>query len=358
MRICTILGARPQFIKAAILSRKIRKYYNEVIIHTGQHYDYYMSDIFFEELQIPQPEINLGVQADFQGRQIGEMIIKLEEALIEQKPNMVLIYGDTNSTLAAAIASSKLNIPILHIEAGLRSYNKNMTEEQNRVITDHLSSLLFVPTENALENLKKENIFDGVYWVGDVMYDNIIHFIKYVADNNILLQKFNINNEYVLATIHRAENTNNYENLKNIVEAFNEYEGLIVLPLHPRTARYLNKYNLKFNNNVLILEPVSYFEMLFLEYNAKIIATDSGGIQKEAFFLKKPCITLRNETEWIETLNDGWNILVGANKEKILKFLYCIKKPLKQKDYFGSGNATDKIIEIIINEEPKMYNNG
>ncbi len=349
MKIITIVGARPQFIKAAPFSREIRKYAEEIIIHTGQHYDKNMSDIFFEELHIPRPKYNLAIGSGNHGKQTGEMLEKIEEVLLNEKPDAVLVYGDTNSTLAGALAASKLLIPVIHIEAGLRSFNKAMPEEQNRILTDHISELLFCPTETAVNNLEKESIKNKVFNVGDIIYDAVLYNIKLAEEKSNILQTLNLKGkEYILATIHRAENTNSYERMKNIVEAFNKANKEIVLPLHPRTIGFLKKYDLSFSEKIKVIEPVGYLDMLLLEKNASKILTDSGGVQKEAYFLDVPCITMRDETEWIETVNYGWNILVGADYNKILSALenefVKKEKPL----CFGDGNTSKKISEIIM----------
>lgn len=347
MKIITVLGARPQFIKAAAVSNKIRQQHSEKIIHTGQHYDENMSSIFFEELQIPKPDYHLNVGSGNHGFQTGNMLIKIEEILLNEKPDCVLVYGDTNSTLAGALAASKLLIPVAHIEAGLRSYNMSMPEEQNRILTDHISKLLFTPTDTATVNLKQEGIVTGVHNTGDVMFDAILNFSEIAKNKSRILN--NIDGEYILTTIHRAENTNNIDRLKNIIGALNECGEKIILPLHPRTKGYIENYGLVFNENISIIEPVGYLDMLLLEKNSKKIVTDSGGIQKEAFFMNKPCITLRDETEWVETVENGWNVIVGADKAKILHNIKNFKPENKRINYFGDGNAAQKIVDILHN---------
>ncbi|AYD39336.1 UDP-N-acetylglucosamine 2-epimerase (non-hydrolyzing) [Clostridium fermenticellae] len=347
MRVSTILGARPQFIKAAVVSKKIREKNKEIIIHTGQHYDDNMSKIFFDELEIPKPDYNLNIGSGYHGFQTGNMLIKIEDILLKEKPDIVLVYGDTNSTIAGALAASKLLIPIAHIEAGLRSFNKNMPEEQNRILTDHISDYLFAPTETSEINLKKEGISRNVFKIGDVMYDGILHFSKLASVKSMIISRLNIRDKYILATIHRAENTNDISKLKNIVQALNESGKRIILPLHPRTQKYISQYNLKISSNVSIIHPIGYLDMLMLEKNAEKILTDSGGVQKEAFFLGKPCITLREETEWIETVNNGWNILVGSNAKKIIQSINEFLPQKERKNYFGNGDAADKIVNIL-----------
>ncbi|HEY4694597.1 MAG TPA: UDP-N-acetylglucosamine 2-epimerase (non-hydrolyzing) [Candidatus Nanoarchaeia archaeon] len=346
-KIATVLGTRPQFIKAAALSGELRKSFDEVIIHTGQHYDENMSPIFFKELSIPNPDFNLGVGSGSHGEQTGKMLIGIAEKLSEVKPDLVLVYGDTNSTLAGSIAAAKLNIPIAHVEAGLRSYNRKMPEEINRVVTDELSTLLFCPTKTAVDNLKKEGITKGVFFTGDVMHDQILSNLEKTKESKILEELLLKPKSYLYATIHRPENTDVPENLRGIFTALEEAGESIVLPLHPRTKAALTRVNLRPTANIRIIEPVGYLDNLFLEANAKKILTDSGGIQKEAYFLKIPCITLRNETEWPETTKSGWNILVGADKEKIKKAIKTFAPSGIQKNYFGDGKASKEIVDLI-----------
>ncbi|MCY6483573.1 UDP-N-acetylglucosamine 2-epimerase (non-hydrolyzing) [Clostridium aestuarii] len=348
MKIITIIGARPQFIKAAAVSKKIREKNQEIIIHTGQHYDENMSKVFFEELNIPYPDYNLNVGSGDHGAQTGRMLEKIEEILLKENPDCVLVYGDTNSTIAGSLAASKLLIPVSHVEAGLRSFNMNMPEEQNRILTDHISRYLFAPTATAVENLNNEGLKNNVFNVGDVMFDAILHFENIAKNKSSILKELNLKNkEYILATIHRAENTNDINRMKSIVEALNESGEKIVLPLHPRTKKYIKEYNLKFSSNIKIIDPIGYLDMIMLEANSKKIVSDSGGVQKEAFFMDVPCITLRDETEWIETVKNGWNILVGADKQKIKNAILSFAPTNKKLDYFGNGKAADKIIDIL-----------
>lgn len=349
MKVITVVGARPQFIKAAPLSKKIRENNSEKIIHTGQHYDDNMSEIFFQELDIPKPDYNLNVGSGSHGYQTGSMLIKIEEILVKEKPDIVLVYGDTNSTLAGALAASKMLIPVVHVESGLRSFNMIMPEEQNRILTDHISTYLFAPTNTALKNLENEGIKHNVYNVGDVMYDAILHFSGIARERSKTLEKLNLKkDEYILATIHRAENTNCIERLKNILDAFKESSQRIVLPLHPRTKKYIENYGLMFSKNIEVIEPVGYLDMVMLELNCRKIVTDSGGVQKEAFFLAKPCITLRDETEWVETVENGWNVLAGANTDSIINLMRNLEPKNDRVDYFGDGNAAGKIIDILV----------
>lgn len=350
MKIITVIGARPQFIKAAAVSNKLREKHEEILVHTGQHYDENMSKIFFDELNIPYPNYNLSVGSGGggHGKQTGEMMTKLEEIYVKENPDMILVYGDTNSTLAGALVASKMLIPVVHVEAGLRSFNKAMPEEQNRILTDHISSKLFAPTETAIRNLKNEGIVENIYNVGDVMFDAVLHFGEIAKKNSTIIERLNLKDkEFILTTIHRAENTNNISRLKNIIEALNASEKTIVLPLHPRTKKYVSDYNLEFGDNIIVIDPIGYLDMLALESNCVKIVTDSGGVQKEAFFMKKPCITMRDETEWVETVENDWNRIVGTDKEKILDAIVNFIPSQPQMDIFGDGKSSEKICSII-----------
>ena len=350
MKILTVIGARPQFIKAAPVSKVLREKNDEKIIHTGQHYDENMSKIFFDELEIPRPDYNLNIGSGNHGYQTGMMLMKIEEILLDEKPDAVMVYGDTNSTLAGALSASKLLIPVIHIEAGLRSFNMAMPEEQNRILTDHISKLLFCPTETAVGNLKNEGISKGVYDVGDVMLDATMQFKEKASKSSKILEKLGIEGmDYILATIHRAENTNSPTKLKNIIESLGKSGLYIILPLHPRTRKYIKMYGIKIPGNINLIEPVGYLDMIQLEANSQKIVTDSGGVQKEAFFLKKPCITLREETEWVETVENGWNILVGSHEKSIIDALLNFKPSKKQMSVFGDGNASVHISDILSN---------
>jgi UDP-GlcNAc3NAcA epimerase len=350
-KILTIVGARPQFIKAGAVSREIQQSDNlkEIIVHTGQHYDNNMSDIFFEEMHIPKPDYYLGIGGKSHGAMTGEMIMKLEEIMLKEKPDVVLVYGDTNSTLAGAIAASKLHIPIAHVEAGLRSFNMKMPEEINRILTDRVSKWLFCPTDKAVENLKEEGFdrFDcEVIKSGDVMQDAALFYKKYAKKPKNL----DIKNEFILSTVHRAENTDNVTRLKNIFEALDEIakEIQVILPLHPRTKKILKQNNINFEN-INIIEPVGYLEMIWLLDKSKMVITDSGGLQKEAFFFKKPCITLRDETEWVELIENNFNVLVGNDKNKIIK---AFKNHKFNDDFnlnlYGNGAASKNVIKTLI----------
>lgn len=351
MKIATVVGARPQFIKIAPVSREIRKNFKEIIIHTGQHYDYKMDRIFFEELDIPEPDYYLGVGSGTHGYQTGEMLKEIEEVLIKEKPEFVLVYGDTNSTLAGALAGAKLGIKVAHVEAGLRSFDKSMPEEINRILTDHCSDLLFCPTETAVKNLAKEGIKDGVYLTGDVMVDSLLQNKEIAERKSRILEELELkSNDYIVATVHRAGNTDKRENLENIVNAFCEVNETIVFPVHPRTEKYLKEYGLfdKLKASVKLIKPLGYLDFLKLMIHAKKIVTDSGGIQKEAYILKVPCITLRENTEWSETVEDGCNVLVSVDKGNIIRAIYQFKPCLsRHRERFGNGNATKRIVDCL-----------
>ena len=356
MHILTIIGARPQFIKAAVLSRYIKNNphlgVTETIVHTGQHYDQNMSDIFFTEMDIPQPDYNLHIGSGSHGKMTGLMLEKIEELLLELKPDAVLVYGDTNSTLAGALAASKLHIPVAHVEAGLRSYMMVMPEEQNRRLTDHLATWLFCPTDTAIENLKKEGIVstDGVSSpdnkvvckTGDIMYDASLYY----RQKNISLQ---MSDNFILLTIHRAENTDDPIRLKHIVDAVNSLsEKRFVFPVHPRTKKILAEHGLHFGNHVMLIDPVGYLEMLKYEEACSAVLTDSGGVQKEAFFFQKPCITMRDTTEWVELVTSGWNTLTGADTEKIISAIRGIYVPTDYPQLYGDGHTAEKIVEVLL----------
>ncbi len=351
MKLITIVGARPQFIKAAAVSREIAKHddIQEIIIHTGQHFDANMSDIFFDEMSIPKPDYNLDINGLGHGAMTGQMLEKIEEVLLKEQPDWVLVYGDTNSTIAGALAAKKLHIKVAHVEAGLRSFNMAMPEEVNRILTDRISNILFCPTDAAIENLEKEgykNIDIQIEKSGDVMQDAAMFYTKIAK-----APEFDLPKEFVLATIHRAENTDDLDRLKSIFDAYAEIakEMPIILPLHPRTANILKREGMS-AENVKIIEPVGYLEMVYLLERCKLVMTDSGGLQKEAFFFKKPCITLRDETEWVELVSNGFNTIVGADKTKILDAFKNQKFDLNfDIDLYGNGVASANIINALKN---------
>ncbi|MBS4190233.1 UDP-N-acetylglucosamine 2-epimerase (non-hydrolyzing) [Bacillus sp. FJAT-49705] len=349
MKILTIIGARPQFIKAAPVSRVLRKHMEEKIIHTGQHYDANMSDIFFEELHIPKPDYHLGVGSGNHGKQTGEMMAKIEDIVLSEKPDYLMVYGDTNSTLAGALVAAKLHVPVIHIEAGLRSFNKKMPEEINRIMTDHVSEFLFCPTDTAVTNLDNENITHNVFNIGDVMYDAVLYNRELANEKSTILEDAGLTaKKYHLITIHRAENTDDIEKMKNILDAFSKIEDVKVWPIHPRTKHKLADYGLNLDDvpNIKVIDPVGYLDMLTLEANAKKIVTDSGGVQKEAYFMKVPCVTIREQTEWVETLEGEANILTGTDTGKILAAVQKEVSP-QYKEVFGDGQASEKIVELI-----------
>ena len=355
MKILTIIGARPQFIKAAVVSKAIAKSgtITEHILHTGQHFDPNMSDVFFDEMKIPRPIYRLDCGVGSHAEMTAKMLIEIEKAIVANKPDFVMVFGDTNSTLAGALTAAKLHIPVIHVEAGLRSFNKKMPEEINRILTDHVSEYLFCPTKQAVENLHKESIFNNVFYVGDVMYDAILAFNEVAARKSKILTELTIfPKQYFLATVHRAENTDKKEKLEQILSAFSQIaspQSPVILPLHPRTKECIRKFGLqkRIPESIKITEPVGYLDMIMLEKNANIIFTDSGGMQKEAYFQKVPCITLRNETEWIETVSAGWNQLVGHKMENILKAISLVNNPKTEIQDYGEGNSAEKIIEIL-----------
>jgi UDP-GlcNAc3NAcA epimerase len=371
IKLITIVGARPQFIKASAVIRAIQEFnkrekrIRELLVHTGQHYDYLMDRVFFEELRLPEPDYHLGVGSGSHARQTGLMLERIEAILQKEIPHVVMVYGDTNSTLAGALAAAKLNLPVAHVEAGLRSYNRTMPEEINRVLTDHLSTFLFCPTSQAVENLAKEGIRLGqgkiVKNVGDVMYDSILFYSQIAEKKSTILEDLGLYNpqsvighrQYYLATLHRAENTDNLKRLTSILKALNKIGRTtsIILPLHPRTEKRIKNYRLfpKFKE-IKFIDPVSYLDMLKLEKNAKAILTDSGGIQKEAYWFGVPCFTLREETEWVETIEQGWNKLVGTDEKKIIEMVNPLagkSLPEKRAGLFGGGKAGEAIIRLF-----------
>jgi len=358
-KVLSVVGARPQFIKAFIVSKKLSELnIKEVMVHTGQHYDVEMSDVFFQELDMKTPDFYLGVGSCPHGEQTGKMLIECEKVILKEKPSLILVYGDTNSTLAGALAAVKVNIPVAHVEAGMRSYNKSMPEEINRILTDHISDLLFVPTTAGVKNLENENIIKGVHCVGDVMFDVALEVRNKIKDKaDKILQKYGLKKkEYVLATLHRAENTNSKTNLRNIMDSLNQLaeEGLkVFFPVHPRTRDYLYNYGFlknRFSKNLILNLPVPYSEMVVLESNARVIVTDSGGVQKEAYFYKVPAVIPRNEKEWVELVDSGWNVLTGSNKNKIVETTIRIYKNQSYshwESFYGDGKASSRIANII-----------
>ena len=353
MKVISIVGARPQFIKVAPLVEALHAAgHNHYLLHTGQHYDYQLSQVFFDDMAIPQPDINLEVGSASHGRQTGEMLIQIEEVLLQEKPDCVLVYGDTNSTLAGSLAAAKLHIPIGHVEAGLRSFNRLMPEEHNRVLTDHCSDLLFCPTQTAVNNLTNEGLTKGVHLVGDVMMDAVLQMIDTAnTRSNILEDKRLVADDYVLVTIHRPYNTDDAQRLSAIIQLLDQFNTKIIFPVHPRTQKKIIDFGyeerISTNPQLMMTPPVSYLDMLVLEKNANIILTDSGGIQKEAYFFAVPCLTIRPETEWIETVESGWNQLIEPRIDSLLSALKKIDRSLPHPPIFGEGDASEKITSCL-----------
>jgi|LSQX01.2.fsa_nt_gb UDP-GlcNAc3NAcA epimerase len=372
MKVLTVLGARPQFIKAAAVSRVLRRFHQEVIVHTGQHYDENMSAVFFQELNIPLPDYNLGVGSGSHGRQTGRMLAEVEEIIVKEQPDWVLVYGDTNSTVAGALAAVKLHVPVLHVESGLRSFNRRMPEEINRVVTDSISTILACPTATAVRNLSEEgftNLFSNgdlanigaaipsvtperplVVNTGDVMYDAVLYNLE-IARRRQLPPEIHFGDDYILATVHRAENTDVPENLEGVFRGLASMGRKVILPLHPRTRKKAAGFRLERlleSPSLHAIEPVGYLEMLLLMDNASLIITDSGGVQKEAFILGKPCITLRDETEWLETVEAGWNVLAGLGGRKLTMYHDFLPPEGPRPAPYGDGRAGQRIAALLV----------
>lgn len=355
MRLLTVIGARPQFIKAAALSREVRERDDiiETLVHTGQHFDSNMSDVFFDELDIPKPHYHLGFGGGSHGAMTGRMLEGIEKIIFDEKPDCVLVYGDTNSTLAGALAAVKLHVPVAHVEAGLRSFNKRMPEEVNRILTDHAAGILFTPTEAASRNLQNEGLSpSSVHQVGDVMYDAALY---YRARSRSPAWSQDIPANYVLATIHRAENVDDPSRLSEILKGIEISKRTVVLPLHPRTRKALAERGQSIPENIKVVDPVGYLEMIWLIDNCRMVLTDSGGLQKEAYFFEKYCATMRNETEWVETVNAGWNVLVGFDSKKICQEIqHGSPKRDLQPNLYGNGDAAKKILDVLIAEAKNL----
>ena len=373
MKILTIIGARPQFIKAAMVSRAIVRHNHEgalphiteEIIHTGQHYDANMSDIFFQQMEIPKPVVNLQAGNGTHGEMTARMLVGIEKEILVRKPDWVLVYGDTNSTLAGALAASKLHVPIAHVEAGLRSFNRRMPEEINRILTDHVSTLLFCPTQAAVDNLQKEGFHPPVpipnrpspiaprlFHVGDVMYDAALVFAEIANRRSTILKDLDLlPGKYLLATVHRAENTDDPVRLKSILKAFCSMDEPVIFPVHPRTRNRIAELELlnrhPKSHNLKMIDPVSFLDMVQLEKHAHCILTDSGGVQKEAYFHGVPCVTLRDETEWVETVNAGWNQVVGADSGKIVNAVGYATTGSEITEY-GQGRSSEQVLGILL----------
>ena len=352
-KIVSVVGARPQFIKASPVSRALRKRFHEVLVHTGQHYDENMSRVFFDQLGIPRPDFDLDVGSGSHAVQTGLMLERMERVFTDETPDCVLVYGDTNSTLAGALAGAKLCIPVAHVEAGLRSHNRAMPEEINRILADHCSDFLFCPTRTAVENLKKEGVANGVFLTGDVMLDAALYFGREAERQSRILSGLRIEpKQFLLCTVHRAENTDDADRLRSIAEALAAVQETVVFPVHPRTRKVLEATGLwkmlQTAGRVLCIPPVGYLDMMLLEKHARKILTDSGGIQKEAYFFQVPCITLRDETEWVETVEDGWNRLVGADRIRILEAVRSFAPVASGSRRFGNGKAAEAIADLLL----------
>lgn len=349
-KVLSIVGARPQFVKLAPMVRACAGTVDHVIVHTGQHYDDAMSRVFFEDLSIPSPDYNLGVGSGTHAVQTASFMTGLEEILVNERPDIVVVYGDTNSTIAGALVGAKLNIPVAHIEAGLRSFDRSMPEEINRIIADRVSSFLFCPTSAAMNNLSHEGMANSSYLVGDVMLDALMMYQHRIRDHSHVLDRLQVEDKrYYLATIHRASNTDNATNLACILDALDCLDAPVIFPLHPRTKKSLEHPGPgpKVKGNILFVEPVGYLDMLALEKHAKKVLTDSGGVQKEAYILGTPCVTLRGETEWVETLEGFWNVLAGVKRDAILAAAGSTPVGFRQQPY-GHGHAAEKIVEILL----------
>jgi len=364
MKLLTIVGARPQFVKAAPLSAQLRKRHQEILVHTGQHYDANMSDIFFDEMGIPKPNEFLGVGSGSHGEQTGRMLIEIEKVLTAEQPEVVIVFGDTNSTVAGALAAAKLHIPVAHVEAGLRSFNREMPEEINRVMADHLSTWLFPPSQQAVEYLRREGIERGVINVGDIMADSVRIFREVASERSQILPTLGVaRGEYYLATIHRPANTDVPDHLENIISTLQSLPLPVIFPCHPRTAAACDRFGIALpkvdpsakspqaQGSLLAIPPVGYLDMLQLEQHAKAVITDSGGIQKEAFFVGTPCVTVRTETEWPETIEVGWNRLCAASSEAILAAVEAAREcPTARPLVYGDGHAAERIVDALTSE--------
>jgi UDP-N-acetylglucosamine 2-epimerase len=348
MKLLHIVGARPQFIKAAMVSMAWKNSGDELILHTGQHYDDNMSRLFFDELGLPEPDINLGVGGGSHADQTSRMLTGIDNYLVSEEPDWVVIYGDTNSTLAGALCAAKRRMKIAHVEAGLRSFNRVMPEEINRILSDRVSDLLFCPTQAAVDHLKKEGISEGIFQVGDVMADSLIFFLQAAEERSKILENLGLKTgQYGLVTVHRSGNVDDERNLSEILAGLEEIEFPLVFPVHPRTSKMIAEFGLELPKNVHAVEPVGYLDMLMLEKNAECILTDSGGIQKEAYLFGVRCVTLRDETEWVETVDAGWNCLAGANRSKISSFFRDFHPSEVRPEIYGNGHAADKIIDVL-----------
>jgi UDP-N-acetylglucosamine 2-epimerase len=350
VKVVTVVGARPQFIKAAAVSRVLRERHHETLVHTGQHYDYEMSGVFFDGLDLPSPDVNLEVGSGAQGAQTAAMLKGIEDVLLSDRPDAVLVYGDTNSTLAGALAASKLLVPLVHVEAGLRSFNRRMPEEINRVVADHLSDVLFCPSDTAVKNLAAEGISTNVHQVGDVMLD-VLNWARHRASANTatILERLGLKQKrYALATVHRSENTDSNCRLSNILAAFNALNEPVIFPIHPRTRKVISEGSFQLEPHVRLIDPLGYLDMVTVSASARLILTDSGGLQKEAYWLGVPCVTLRDETEWVETVDAGWNTLVGSHDERIVEAARKFSPPVQRPSLYGDGAAAVRCVNLLM----------
>jgi UDP-GlcNAc3NAcA epimerase len=348
MKIVSVVGARPEFIQLTPVSRALQMRHQEILVHTGQHHDYLMSQVFFDELGIPAPDYNLEVGCNSHSRQTAQILSRIEEVLIKERPDLVMVRGDTNSTLAGALAACKLHVPTAHIEAGERSYDRRMPEEINRLVTDCVSDLHFCASRVAVRRLAAEGINHSVHWVGDVMLDAMLQNLPIARQRSGVLARLDLEpGAYVLVTVHRVANTDNPARLSQIVKALEAVPETIFFPAHPRTRKALTRIGACFSAHVKLMEPVSYFDMLVLEENARLIATDSGGVQREAYFLGIPCLTLRDETEWIETVEAGWNKLVGTEPGRVIDAWFGFVPPAERPPIFGDGTAAQRIVQVL-----------
>lgn len=357
MKIVSIVGARPQFIKAAAFSRELRRQHQEVLVHTGQHYDYEMSGIFFDGLEMPLPDVNLGVGSGSHGAQTGAMLARIEEVLVAEQPEWMVVYGDTNSTLAGALAASKLHVPVAHIEAGLRSFNRRMPEEINRIVADHLSNLLFCPSDTAVKHLATEGIADHVHLVGDIMLD-VLNWARerLVAQPSDILKKHGLEERrYVLVTVHRSENTDDPKQLASILTALSDLDEQVVFPVHPRARKAMTTADCRLSPRVQLIDPVGYLDMVNLTRGARMVLTDSGGLQKEAYWLGVPCVTLRDETEWVETVEVGWNTLTGSDRDAIVEAARTFAPPAVHPSLYGDGTAAAQCVSILERTAPAVH---
>ena len=358
VKVLSIVGARPQFVKAAAVSRVLRERVDEVLLHTGQHYDHGMSDAFFDDLGIPPPDIHLGVGSGSHAAQTGAMLVGIERAIRDTTPDLVLTYGDTNSTLAGALAASKVPVALAHVEAGLRSHRLDMPEEVNRIVADRLSQLLFVPTDEGVANLHREGIVDGVHQVGDVMYDAFLHFSEVARTTSRIVDTLGVAPRgYYLATVHRAANTDDPQRLRTILDAFGRLGADVILPLHPRTRAAMEHEGITTPPGVRVLAPLGYLHLIALAREAIAVLTDSGGVQKEAFWAGVPCITLRAETEWTETVACGWNVLVDADAQRIVDAARTARefdRATTRPSYYGDGHAAERIATIVAEGAPAI----